>query len=229
MRKSTNMKKLTLLTLAAFVATSAFATTSYELTRSKTTAERDFNATVFSAVARIGDSSLCNQYGDWEQGLGPNTNEWTQKRSNDFDKCKTKNFEVKYTASTGKVAFTLAGNILEYRIDPTKTIGGLVVGTKSAACTTVNIDCLVFNNENLGAAYRPTVTNGDGKFLRITGTDFTQDWKLKGTIAMCWQGTPRNNQMQMEVKGMQAVPEPGTMIAVAAGISALLARKRKKA
>lgn len=226
------MKKL-ILTLAALTtvlaahATGTTRAASYQLTANRDVAERNFRETLFSAVARIGDSAVCAPCPK-EQGLGPTTGNYTQWRNNDFKNGQSKSFEINYNASNRKVTYKLSGQVLEYTIAAGRSLDALLVRAKSANCSRVNIDCLVFKNDNLGAGLRPDVQNGGSEYLRITNGNLNRDWTLKGSVVMSWQGKPKCNDMLMEVKGVEAVPEPATILAVATGLSALAARRRKK-
>jgi hypothetical protein len=52
------------------------------------------------------------------------------------------------------------------------------------------------------------------------------DWVLRGT-ANFPAGTTSGDSMRFFVEGVQAVPEPGTMVALGLGLAAMARRKRK--
>lgn len=224
------MKKLIALATTTLLTASVFATgiSSAQLTRSKAEAERDLRNTVFSGIARIGDSALCPKICDWEQGLGANTGQWSQKRNNDFRSGQAKHFNVAYTAANRQVTFTLAGNILRYTIEPGKKMDAVILSAQTVACSSIRFDNLVFKNNAIGAGLRPNVQDGGARWLRINSPDLNRDWNMSGKVTFTWVGQPKGRQMNMEVRAMEAVPEPGSMMALAAGIGAFIARRKKK-
>lgn len=224
------MKNLISVFATLILTASAFATgvSSMQLTGSKAEAEANLRNNVFSGIARIGDSALCPPSCDWEMGLGANTNQWNQKKDTNWRNNQARDFSVNYNASNRQVTFTLAGNILRYNIQPGKKMDALVLKAQTTTCTAIRFDSLIFKNEAIGAGLRPSVSNGSTKYLRINNADLNKNWSMTGRVNFQWQGNPRGNQMHMEVRAMEAVPEPGTMLAITAGLSALAARRRRK-
>lgn len=106
---------------------------------------------------------------------------------------------------------------------------GLAFGRSLATDTSLNLDNIMFN---AGSGW-VDINSEEGLF---TGGGFTKtyyafngtmtDWVLRGT-ANFPAGTTSSDSMRFFVEGVQAVPEPGTMVALGLGLAAMARRKRK--
>lgn len=168
-----------------------------------------------------------------QQGGNPG-NGWfnNQKRS----------WEVLWNNATGTVSFKVysstdwSGNAaMSMSRTPVFASGNFLAGLKIGGRTTATGQSLELDNIQFdGGSGWVDIDSAEGtttgnlfneKLYKFGGS--MQNWTLRGT-ALFPTGSVTSDGMRFEVSGVQAVPEPGTMIALGLGAAALISKRRRK-
>lgn len=181
---------------------------------------------VFKAEARIGDAGACDSVDQiWELGIGGGSGSRTQTKNFDWTSGQKVNFSAEYNASSRRVTFKVAGEILTYDIPASKGITGLVLNSYSTNCNSIKLDNLVLSNSPLNKTL--ISQNHDQSFLAIKNMPTQENWKLTGKVQMNWKGATQANSAGFSMRGVEACPEPASMLAMVMGAAGIFARKRR--
>lgn len=181
---------------------------------------------VFRATARIGDAAACDSVAQiWELGIGGGSGSPSKTKNYDWKNGKSVTFSADYNASSRKVTFKVAGEVLTYDIPASKGITGLVLNTYSTNCNSIKLDNLVLSNSPLNKTL--VSENHDVSYLAIRNMPTEGNWKLTGKVEMNWKGATQPNSVGFSMRGVEACPEPASMLAMVMGAAGIFARKRR--
>lgn len=182
----------------------------------------------FAAEGRFGNNQL---NGTFELGLQqPNGTSYFTTEQGVWTNNTTHAFSLQYTAATGDVTFTALGEQLQWNFAGS-TFTDFYLRQRATATSTMHLQDVQLNGVDVvGIA---GTTNGAVNYWLSkdeVGFDLSQtDWTLTGNALLAWDvnSLPLNSALAFQIKTVEAVPEPATMLALASGIGLLVARRRK--
>lgn len=191
----------------------------------------------FAAESRMGTNGLS---GDFELGLqkpvsgyfATNQRVWTNGQEYDFT--------LAYDGTTRKIDYTVGGVLTSYTLLPAEVnqvadiFFRLRPANNDSTTSSIGIRDLAINGSPVSNPWLANTANADvylikgGDVLAATGQSLASGFTMTGKQTFSWSGLePQRSNLAYQIK-VAAVPEPATLGALAAGVAALM-RRRKKA
>lgn len=140
-------------------------------------------------------------------------------------------FSLSYTAATGDLVFSALGKNLEWNFAGS-TFTDFYLRQRATSTSTMHLQDVKLNGTDvIGIA--ATTDAAVNYWLSADELGFNlgeNDWSLTGNAFLAWDpdNLPLNSALAFQIKAVEAVPEPASMLALAGGLGLLAARRRKK-
>lgn len=229
------MRTTILITALTTIAASSYATIpALQLTDAEANAL--LTGKTFAAEARMGNNGLS---GDFELGLqkpvsgyfATNQRVWTNGQEYDFT--------LAYDGATRKIDYTVGDVLTSYTLLPAEVdqvadiFFRLRPSNNDSTTSSIGIHDLKINGSPISGPWLANTANADvylikgADVLAATGQSLGSGFTMTGKQTFSWSGAaPLRSNLAYQIK-VAAVPEPATMVALAAGVAALLRRRAR--